>query len=83
MLSAMDFYRDAITLSDYKLLHTPNIIPYTNVSVDSTTGYIKVRYQNDAELKASTALADFYDIPYTIKKDEIIFKILPDNESWD
>lgn len=77
----MDLYTIATKLPEYKLLHTPNIIPYTNVSVDSTTGYIKARYQNDAELKASTALADFYDIPYTIKKDEIIFKILPDNES--
>ena len=81
MLSAMDLYTDAINLPEYKLLHTPNIISYTDVSVDSTTGYIKAKYQNDAELKASTALADFYDIPYTIKKDVIIFKILPDNES--
>ena len=77
----MDLYTIATKLPEYKLLHTPNIIPYTNVAVDSTTGYIKARYQNDAELKASTALADFYDISYTIKKDEIIFKILPDNES--
>lgn len=83
ILSAMDFYTISTKLPEYKLLHTPNIISYTDVSVDSTTGYIKARYQNDAELKASTALADFYDIPYTIKKDEIIFKILPDNESWD
>ena len=83
MLSAMDLYTIATKLPEYKLLHTPNIIPYTNISVDNATGYIKVQYQNDAELKASTALADFYDIPYIIKKDVIIFKILPDNESWD